>query len=84
MKNFNKLTTFNDLKVGQKASLKKTITEEYLTHFIGDTLYAWFEIIDIDPDSEEILIKSWIENQAGKNVIEGQTVASLLRGLKKS
>ncbi|MBT3177049.1 MAG: MaoC family dehydratase [Desulfobacula sp.] len=141
-----KLTAFGDLKVGQKAYLKKTITQEDLTHFIvitddknplhidesfaektffgqriahgmlsaslfstlvgmhipgtgaiyksqtleflrpvfiGDTLYAWFEIIDIDPDSEEIVIKSWIENQDGKNVIEGKTVASLLRGLKK-
>ena len=34
------LTTFNDLKIGQKASLTKTITEEDLSHFIaitGDT-----------------------------------------------
>ena len=31
------LTTFNDLKVGQKAFLKKTITEEDLTHFIAIT-----------------------------------------------
>jgi 3-hydroxybutyryl-CoA dehydratase len=36
----HKLTTFQDLKVGQKASLTKTITEEDLSHFIaitGDT-----------------------------------------------
>ncbi len=36
----HKLTTFNDLKVGQKASLTKTITEEDLSYFIaitGDT-----------------------------------------------
>ena len=32
-----KLTTFNDLKVGQKASLTKTITEEDLNHFIAIT-----------------------------------------------
>lgn len=32
-----KLTTFNDLKIGQKASLTKTITEEDLSHFIGIT-----------------------------------------------
>lgn len=35
-----KLTTFDDLKIGQKASLTKTITEEDLSHFIaitGDT-----------------------------------------------
>ncbi len=141
-----KLTTFDDLKVGQKTSLTKIITEEDLTHFIaitgdenplhidesfakqtffgqriahgmlsaslfstlvglhipgigaiyksqtleflhpvfiGDTLCAWFEIVKIDREKEEIAIKSWIENQDGVNVIEGQTVASLLRGLKK-
>jgi 3-hydroxybutyryl-CoA dehydratase len=142
----DKLTTFNDLKVGQTASLTKTITEEDLNHFIaitgdenplhvdesfaeqtffgqrivhgmlsaslfstlvgmhipgigaiyksqtlkfllpvfiGDTLCAWFEIVAIDPDNEEIKIKSWIENQDCKNVIEGKTVVSLLRGLKE-
>ncbi|MBC2705903.1 MaoC family dehydratase [Desulfobacula sp.] len=140
------LTAFDDLKIGQKAFLKKTITEEDLSHFIaitgdenpihvdkifaeqtffgqriahgmlsaslfstlvgmhipgvgaiyksqtleflrpvfiGDTLYAWFEIIAIDLEDERIEIKSWIENQDGENVIVGKTVASLLRGLKK-
>jgi len=141
-----KLTTYNDLKVGQKASLTKTITEEDLSHFIaitgdtnplhvdehfaaqtffgqriahgmlsaslfstlvgmhipgigaifksqtleflrpvhiGDTLCAWFEITAIDAADERIEIKSWIENQDGDIVIEGKTIASLLRGLKK-
>jgi len=140
------LTTFDDLKVGQKASLTKTITEADLSHFIaitgdmnplhvdkifaektffgqriahgmlsaslfstlvgmhipgigaiyksqtfeflrpvfiGDTLCAWFEIVGIDRDKEEIDIKSWIENQDGEVVIEGKTVAGLLRGLKE-
>ena len=139
------LTTYDDLAVGQKASLTKTITESDLSHFIaitgdtnplhvdedfatqtlfgqriahgmlsaslfstlvgmhipgigaiyksqtleflrpvfiGDTLCAWFEIVEIDQEKEEIVIKSWIENQDGKNVIEGRVVASLLRGLK--
>jgi 3-hydroxybutyryl-CoA dehydratase len=57
--------------------------EFLLPVFIGDTLCAWFEILDIDQKKEEIVIKSWIENQDGKNVIEGKTVASLLRGLKE-
>jgi len=50
--------------------------------FIGDTLCAWFEITRIDPGDERIEIKSWIENQDGKTVIAGQTIASLLRGLR--
>lgn len=140
------LTAFNDLKIGQKAFLKKTITESDLSHFIaitgdtnplhvdqsfaeqtffgqriahgmlsaslfstlvgmhipgtgaifksqtleflrpvfiGDSLCAWFEITAIDPEEERIEIKSWIENQDGKIVIEGQTIASLLRGLRE-
>jgi 3-hydroxybutyryl-CoA dehydratase len=140
------LTTFADLKIGQKASLTKTITQEDLDHFIsitgdvnplhvdktfaektffgqriahgmlsaslfstlvgmhipglgaiyksqtleflrpvfiGDTLCAWFEIIKIHMDKQEILIKSWIENQGGEIVIQGQTVAGLLRGFKE-
>ncbi len=141
-----KLTTFDDLAIGKKASLTKTITEEDLNHFIaitgdenllhvdesfakqtffgqriahgmlsaslfstlvgmhipgigaiyksqtleflrpvfiGDTLCAWFEIVSIDTEKEEIEIKSWIENQDGENVIEGKTMAGLLRGLKE-
>ena len=140
------LTTFDDLAVGQKAFLRKTITEADLSHFIaitgdlnplhvdklfaeqtffgqriahgmlsaslfstlvgmhlpgigaifksqtleflrpvfiGDTLCAWFEIIAIDAADERIEIRSWIENQDGKTVIQGQTVASLLRSLKR-
>ena len=139
------LTAFEDLKIGQRASLKKTISEKDLKHFIaitgdtnplhidesfarqtffgqriahgmlaaslfstlvgmhipgigaiykkqtleflrpvfiGDTLTAWFEIVKIDRDKEEILIKSWIENQDGKVVTQGEAVTSLLRGLK--
>ena len=48
--------------------------------FIGDNLCAWFEITGIDPEAEIIEIRSWIENQDKEIVIEGKTVASLLRG----
>ena len=140
------LTTFDDLAVGQKAFLRKTITEADLSHFIaitgdmnplhvdqsfaeqtffgqriahgmlsaslfstmvgmhlpgigaiyksqtleflrpvfiGDTVCAWFEITAIAPETEEIEIRSWIENQNGETVIQGQAVVSLLRGLKR-
>lgn len=140
-----KLTTFDELKIGQKASLTKTITEKDLEHFIaitgdtnplhvdesfakktffgqriahgmlsaslfstlvglhipgigaiyksqtlefklpvhiGDTLCAWFEIVSVSRQSEEVVIKSWIENQTGEIVIQGITIASLIRKLK--
>lgn len=141
-----KLTTFDDLSIGQKAFFKKTITESDLSHFIaitgdmnplhvdktfaektffgqriahgmlsaslfstmvgmhipgfgaiyksqtleflgpvfvGDTLCAWFEIVEIRQEKEEVVIKSWIENQEGKIVIQGEAVAGLLRGIKE-
>ncbi|HCY85669.1 MAG TPA: enoyl-CoA hydratase [Desulfobacteraceae bacterium] len=141
------LTRFEDLAVGQRAFLRKTITESDLSHFIaitgdinplhvdatfaeqtffgqriahgmlsaalfstlvgmhipgigaiyksqsleflrpvfiGDTLTAWFEILSIDRAAEEVVIKSWIENQTGAVVIRGQAVAGLLRGLKQA
>jgi len=141
-----KLTSFSDLKIGQKVSIKKTITQEDLSHFIaitgdknplhvdesfakqtffgqkiahgmlsaslfstlvgmhipgigaiyksqtleflrpvfiGDTLCAWFEVVGIDQEKEEISIKSWIVNQDGEIVIEGNAVTGLLRGLKE-
>jgi len=64
-------------------AIYKSQTIEFLRPVhIGDTLTAWFEILSIDPKSEEVNIKSWIENQDGEKVIRGRAVAGLLRGLK--
>ena len=67
---------------GVGAIYKKQTLEFLSPVFIGDTLRAWFEIMEIDKDAEEILIKSWIENQDGRIVIQGKTLTSLLRRLK--
>lgn len=67
---------------GVGAIYKKQTLEFLSPVLIGDTLRAWFEIMEIDQDAEEILIRSWIENQDGKIVIQGKTLTSLLRGLK--
>ncbi len=43
-------------------AIYKSQTLEFLRPvFIGDTLCAWFEIMDIDPAGERIEIRSWIE-----------------------
>ena len=64
-------------------AIYKSQTLEFLRPvFIGDTLCAWFEIVDIDQNKEEVDIKSWIENQDGEIVIQGRAVAGLLRGKK--
>ena len=49
--------------------------------YIGDTITAHFRITAIDLTQERIEMKSWLDNQHGERVIEGETVASLLRGL---
>ncbi len=65
-------------------AIYKSQTLEFLGPvFIGDTLCAWFEIVEIDREKEEIAIKSWIENQDGEVVIQGRAVAGLLRGMKE-
>lgn len=142
----HKLTTFDELRMGQRASLTKTVTEKDLEHFIaitgdtnplhvdesfanqtffgqrivhgmlsvslfstlvglhipgigaiyksqtlefklpvhiGDTLCAWFEIVSVNKQSEDVVIKSWIENQRGEIVIQGIATASLIRKLKE-
>jgi len=77
-------STLVGLHIPGIGAIYKSQTLEFLRPvFIGDTLCAWFEIVEIDQEKEEIVIKSWIENQDGKSVIEGMAVAGLLRGMKK-
>ena len=141
-----RLTTFDDLYVGQQASVTKTITKEAVAHFIaitgdvnplhvdesfaqqtffkrpiahgmlsaalfsyivgmllpgtgaiyrsqslvflrpvyvGDTLKASLEIIEIDREAELIEMQGMIRNQNDQAVIEGKATATLLRGFQK-
>jgi acyl dehydratase len=48
---------------------------------IGDTVTARFEIIRIDPDAETITLRSWVENQRGETVIDGEACAGFLRSI---
>ena len=48
---------------------------------IGDTVTARFEITGIDRDAETITLRSWVENQRGETVIEGEACAGLLRSI---
>ena len=137
-----RLTTFDDLHVGQRAAFAKTICDADLHHFvaitgdvnplhvddefaqgtffgsriahgmltaslfstlvgmhlpgigaiyraqtleflkpvrIGDTLTAIFEVDSIDRENNCIELAGWIENQRGEIVIEGRTLASLMK-----
>lgn len=76
-------STLVGMHIPGTGAIYKSQTLEFLRPvFINDTITAWFEIEEIHPEKEEILIKSWIENQNGETVIKGTTVTSLLRGLK--
>jgi acyl dehydratase len=49
---------------------------------IGDTLTACLEVTAVDAAAERIELRAWIDNQHGERVLQGETVASLLRGLR--
>lgn len=48
----------------------------------GDTLRATVAVREISTDRNELGLDTWIENQDGVRVIEGEAVVSLLRGLR--
>lgn len=47
--------------------------------YIGDTVTAHFVVRSVDRAKHRLLIDSWIENQAGERVLEGECEAGLLR-----
>lgn len=47
--------------------------------YIGDTITAHFVIRAIDRAKHRLTIESWMENQSGERVIEGECEAGLLR-----
>ena len=48
----------------------------------GDTLRATVAVREISTERHELALDTWIENQDGARVIEGEAVVSLLRGLR--
>ena len=48
----------------------------------GDTLRATVEVREINSERNELALDTWIENQDGVRVIEGEAVVSLLRRLR--
>jgi len=59
-------STLVGMHISDIGAIYKSQTLEFLRPvFIGDTICAWFEIVDIDIANAEIEIKSWIENQDG-------------------
>lgn len=46
----------------------------------GDTLTATAEVGEIRPEAGELALATWIANQRGERVIEGEAVVALLRG----
>ena len=46
---------------------------------IGETVTAHFVVRSIDRTKHRLLIDSWIENEEGQRVIEGECEAGLIR-----
>jgi 3-hydroxybutyryl-CoA dehydratase len=46
---------------------------------IGETVTAHFVVRSVDRTKHRLLIDSWIENEDGKRVIEGECEAGLIR-----
>jgi acyl dehydratase len=75
------LSTLVGLHLPGIGAIYRAQTLEFLRAVhVGDTLTAWFEVTAIDPADERIDIDAWIDNQRGERVLQGRTVASLLRG----
>ena len=49
--------------------------------YIGETLTAWFEVADIDHEANVMTMKSWIENESGERVVQGEATVSLLKSI---
>lgn len=42
--------------------------------YLGDTITAWAEVIEKIDEKKRLVLKTWVENQDGKPVIEGQAL----------
>lgn len=51
--------------LGQTLKFKKPV-------FLGDTLTAWVEVAEKDDAKKRLKLKTWVENQDGKVVIDGE------------
>ena len=73
-------STLVGMRLPGPGAIYRSQTLEFLRAVhVGDTLTAWFEVTAVDADAERIDIDAWIENQRGERVVEGKTVASLIR-----
>jgi acyl dehydratase len=50
--------------------------------FVDDTVTATVQVREISAERGELVLDTWIVNQRGERVIEGEAVVSLLRGLR--
>jgi 3-hydroxybutyryl-CoA dehydratase len=42
--------------------------------FLGDTLTAWAEVQEKIDAKKRIVLKTWVENQKGETVVEGEAL----------
>jgi acyl dehydratase len=49
---------------------------------VGDTLTAQVEVREVDAARGELVLSTWISNQRGETVIDGEATVALLRALR--
>ena len=49
--------------------------------YIGEKLTAWFEVTAIDHERNVMTMESWIENESGERVVQGEATVSLLKSI---
>ena len=78
-----------DFEPGQHVTFTKTFTGDDVQRFIdirflrpvhvGDTVTAHFVVRAVDRERHRLEIDSWMENEAGERVLEGECEAGLMR-----
>ena len=62
-----KLPGYGTIYMGQDLKFKRPV-------YLGDTITAWVEIVEKNDEKKRLKLKTWVENQDGKTVIDGEAM----------
>lgn len=62
-----KLPGYGTIYMSQSLSFKRPV-------YLGDELTAWVEVIEKNDEKKRMKLKTWVENQEGKPVVDGEAL----------
>lgn len=62
-----KLPGYGTIYMGQDLKFKRPV-------YLGDTITAWVEVVEKMDEKKRLKLKTWVENQDGKVVIDGEAL----------